>query len=293
MTTRDQWVQGARPRTLPAAIAPVLVGSAIAAFEGSFRPFIALCALIVSVAFQVGANYSNDYSDGIRGTDDSRVGPVRLVGQGLAAASDVKRAALIAFGVGAAAGLLMVALSQMWLLVPLGIASVAAAWFYTGGSMPYGYRGFGEIFVFVFFGLVAVVGTAASQIGSIPVISLLGGVACGALSCAILVANNLRDITEDAKVGKRTLAVVLGDTGTRELFRTCILVAFAMPVVMTTMTGGPEYAYISLLSLLHARRPLLAVAGGATGRDLIPVLEGTGRTLLFFSLYLTVGIAAS
>ena len=293
MTTREQWIDGARPRTLPASIAPVLVGTAIAYYEGSVRPVIALCALVVAVAFQVGANYSNDYSDGIRGTDDTRVGPVRLVGQGLATASAVKRAAFMAYGVGATAGLLMVALSGVWLLIPLGLASIAAAWFYTGGNVPYGYRALGEVFVFVFFGLVAVVGTATSQTERLTTLGMLGGVACGALSCAILVANNLRDIEQDAKVGKRTLAVVLGDSGTRELYRTCILVAYAMPVVMTTMTDGPRFAYISLLSLLYARRPLMAVAGGAHGRELIPVLVGTSRMLLFFAFYLTLGISAS
>lgn len=293
MTTRQQWIDGARPRTLPAAIAPVLVGTAIAYFEQGLRPFIAVCALVVAVAFQVGANFSNDYSDGVRGTDDDRIGPARLVGQGLATPDAVKQAAFVAFGVGAVAGLTMVLVSGLWLLVPLGVASIAAAWFYTGGSSPYGYHGLGEVFVFVFFGLVAVVGTSASQTGRITTLGLLGGVACGALSCAILVANNLRDINQDGQAGKRTLAVVLGDAGTRELYRTCILVAFAMPVIMTATAGGPRFAYISLLSLLYARRPLMAVAGGANGRDLIPVLAGTSRVLMFFSLYLTLGIAAS
>ena len=147
MTTRDQWVHGARPKTLPAAVAPVLVGTAIAEFQGLLHLGIALLALVVAIAFQVGANYSNDYSDGIRGTDDTRVGPVRLVGQGLATASAVKRAAFMAYGVGATAGLLMVALSGVWLLIPLGLASIAAAWFYTGGNVPYGYREIGRAHV--------------------------------------------------------------------------------------------------------------------------------------------------
>ena len=293
MTTRDQWVHGARPKTLPAAVAPVLVGTAIAEFEGSLHWGIAFLALIVAIALQVGANYSNDYSDGIRGTDESRVGPVRLVGQGLATPSAVKQAAFIAFGAGAIAGLLMVAISHFWLLVPIGLASVAAAWFYTGGAMPYGYRGLGEVFVFVFFGLVAVVGTAATQTGHITTIQLLGGTACGALSCAILVANNLRDIPTDTRTGKRTLAVILGDKGTRELYRTCFLVAYSMPVIMTMLTDGPAYAYISLLTLLSARRPLMAVGNGASGPELIQVLADTGKCLLLFAMSMSVGIAAS
>ncbi len=293
MTTRDEWIAGARPKTLPAAIAPVVVGTSIAYYEQSFRPLVALLALIVAVAFQVGVNYSNDYSDGIRGTDADRVGPVRLVGQGLATADSVKKAALLSYAVGAVAGLLMVLISGFWLLIPVGIASVAAGWFYTGGKNPYGYKGFGEIFVFIFFGLVAVVGTAASQTGNISSLALMGGVSCGALSCAILVTNNLRDRAGDELVGKKTLAVRLGDKGTRELYRTLILIAYAMPVIMTVMTNGPKFAYISLATLLTARRPLLAVQNGASGPDLIPVLAATGKMLLLFALSLAVGISAS
>ena len=293
VTTRSQWIQGARPRTLPAAVAPVLVGTAIAYHLGHFRPAVALMALVVAVSFQVGANYANDYSDGIRGTDAERIGPVRLVGQGLAQPAHVRIAAIVSFTIGAFAGLTMVAISGWLLLLPLGFASIAAAWFYTGGRHPYGYFGLGEVFVFLFFGLVAVVGTTASQVGSIPTLALMCGVSCGALSCAILVANNLRDIPQDLQVGKRTLAVVLGDKNTRELYRTCILVAYAMPVAMTAMPQAPKYAFISLISLLYARRPLLAVASGASGRDLIPVLTGTGRMLLMFALWLSIGIATS
>jgi 1,4-dihydroxy-2-naphthoate octaprenyltransferase len=293
VTTRTQWLQGARPQTLPAAIAPVLVGSAIAYQAGHLRPTIAVSALVVAVALQVGANFANDYNDGIRGTDDARVGPVRLVGQGLANPASVRIAALMSFAVGSAAGLLMVAISGFWLLVPIGIAAVAAAWFYTGGSQPYGYHGLGETFVFIFFGLVAVVGTAASQVGTITTVQLLAGTACGALSCAILVANNLRDIETDQQAGKRTLAVVLGDSRTRELYRSCFLVAYAMPVAMTIVASGPEYAYISLITMLSARRPLMAVAAGASGPSLVPVLVDTAKVLLLFSLSISVGIAAS
>ncbi|MEI6404378.1 MAG: 1,4-dihydroxy-2-naphthoate polyprenyltransferase [Actinomycetes bacterium] len=293
MTTREQWIEGARPRTLPAAVAPVLVGTAIAVFESSLRIGIALLALIVALAFQVGVNYSNDYSDGIRGTDEVRVGPVRLVGQGLAQPEAVRKAAFLAYGIGSVAGLLMVAFSGLWILVPVGIASVAAAWFYTGGTKPYGYLGLGEIFVFVFFGLVAVVGTSASQTGHITSLSLLGGVACGAMSCAILVVNNLRDRETDQIAGKMTLAVRLGDKHTRELYRTLILVAYAMPVIMTGMTSGPKFAYVCLLTMLSVRRPLMAVQNGAQGGQLIPVLIDTSKVLLLFAMSLTVGISAS
>lgn len=290
MATRTQWIDGARTRTLPAAVAPVLVGTSIAEFEGSFRPVIALLALVVSLSLQVGVNYANDYSDGIRGTDENRVGPIRLVGQKLATPEEVKRAAFIAFAVSALAGLGMVLISQYWLLIPIGIASIAAAWFYTGGSKPYGYAGYGELFVFVFFGLVAVAGTSASQTGQITVLALLGGVACGALSTAILVANNLRDIPTDEKTGKRTLAVRLGDSKTRELYRACIMVAFFMPLAMNFSETGPESAFIGLFAILSARRPLQAVRAGATGPDLIPVLVETAKVLLLFSGMLSVAI---
>ncbi len=290
MATRNEWIDGARPRTLPAAVAPVLVGTSIAEFEGSFRPLIALLALVVSLALQIGVNYANDYSDGIRGTDENRVGPVRLVGQKLATPEEVKRAAIIAFGVSALAGLGMVLLSQVWLLIPIGLAAIASAWFYTGGSKPYGYAGYGELFVFVFFGLVAVAATSASQTGQVTILALLGGVACGAFSTAILVANNLRDIPTDRLTGKRTLAVRLGDAKTRELYRACILLGFFMPLAMNFSETGPESAFIGLFAILSARRPLQAVRSGATGPDLIPVLADTARMLLLFSGMLSVAI---
>lgn len=293
MTSRQEWIQGARPMTLPAAVAPVLVGTAIAYFEGSFRPLIAVLALVVALAFQVGVNYSNDYSDGIKGTDADRVGPVRLVGQGLASAAAVRQAAFMSFGVGAVAGLLIVVLSGLWILIPAGIACIAAAWFYTGGKNPYGYLGFGELFVFVFFGLVAVMGTSFAQTGEYSLLSLLGGIGCGALSVAILVTNNLRDRAQDLVAGKKTLAVRIGDRKTRELYRTTILVAFAMPVVMTAIAGGPQFAYIALATMLSARRPLMAVQGGAQGGELIAVLVDTSKVLILFALSLTVGITAS
>lgn len=293
MATREQWLAGARPKTLPAAIAPVLVGTSIAEFEGSFRPVVALLAFVVSLGLQVGVNYANDYSDGIRGTDDDRVGPVRLVGQKLASPTQVKRAAIISFLVSAGAGLAMVLISQVWLLIPIGIAAIAAAWFYTGGSKPYGYAGFGELFVFVFFGLVAVAGTSASQTGEVTALGLLGGVACGALATAILVANNLRDIPTDELAGKLTLAVRLGDAKTRELYRLCIVIGFAMPLAMNFLANGPVSAYIGLFAILSARRPLQIVRSGATGMELIPVLGDTARLLLLFAGFISVSISLS
>lgn len=290
MATREQWRNGARPRTLPAAIAPVIVGTSIAEFEGSVRPVLALLALVVALSLQVGVNYANDYSDGIRGTDEERVGPVRLVGQKLASPMEVKRAAIISFLVSACAGLAMVLLSQVWILIPIGLAAITAAWFYTGGSKPYGYAGYGELFVFVFFGLVAVAGTSASQTGQVTPLALLGGGACGALSTAILVANNLRDIATDKIHGKRTLAVRLGDAKTRDLYRICIVVGFAMPLAMNFLDNGPVSAYIGLFAILTARRPLQVIRSGATGMDLIPVLADTARLLLLFAGFISVAI---
>ena len=204
MTTSRQWIAGARPRTLPAALAPVLVGTAVAMWDGGAVWGRALLALVVALALQVGVNYANDYSDGIRGTDAQRVGPVRLVGQGLAEPSSVKRAALLSFAVAGVAGLALVMVSGLWWLLLVGAAAIVAAWTYTGGPRPYGYAGLGEVFVFVFFGLVAVGGTAAVQVGFVSALAWVCGVAIGALSCAILVVNNLRDIPGDTVAGKRT-----------------------------------------------------------------------------------------
>ena len=290
MTTREQWIAGARPKTLAAAIAPVLVGGAIAKYEGGFSIVVSLLALIVALSLQVGVNYANDYSDGIRGTDTDRVGPIRLVGQELATPAAVKRAAFLCFGLAAIAGLMMLGITRYWILLPVGISAVVAAWFYTGGKRPYGYAGFGEVFVFVYFGLVAVIGTSASQVEHISSTSLFAGIACGSFATAILVANNLRDLPKDALVGKRTLAVRLGDKATRELFRICILVGFMSPVLISFALGGPEYAYIGTFFLLIARRALLAVADGATGADLIPVLVQTSQVLLFTSMSMSLGI---
>lgn len=293
MATREQWIQGARPLTLPAAISPVLIGTAIAKYEGGLDLIIAFCALIVALGLQVGVNYANDYSDGIRGTDDDRVGPIRLVGQGLVPAHQVKNAAFLSFAIAAAAGLIMVALSGLWVLLPIGIAAVGAAWFYTGGKNPYGYLGFGELFVFIFFGLVAVMGTTSAQTGSFSLTSLLYGISCGAFSAAILVANNLRDIETDSQSGKKTLAVRLGDRWTRELYKAFIAIAFFMPVISTFRGDGPMYAYVSLFAILSARYPLHLIQTGKTGYELIPVLTFTGRLLLVFAVISSISISFS
>ena len=285
MTTASQWLEGARPRTLPAAVAPVLVGTGAAA--GDWRPGRALLALLVALALQVGVNYANDYSDGIRGTDEVRVGPLRLVGSGTASPRSVLRAALLAFAVAAVAGLVLALLTTLW-LVALGAVAIAAAWGYTGGRSPYGYRGLGEVSVFVFFGLVAVLGTTYVQTEDVPAVAVLGGVGCGALACAILVTNNLRDIPTDTGAGKRTLAVRLGDARTRTLYVALLVTA---NLAAGACAADRPSALLALLAGLLALVPARAVTSGATGRDLVPVLQGTARVQLAYGVLLAAGLA--
>ena len=284
MATVGQWLEGARPRTLPAAVAPVAVGAGLGAWADAFDPGRVLLALVVAVALQVGVNYANDYSDGIKGTDAARVGPVRLVGQGLARPGHVRAAALGSFGVAAVAGLALVALTGQWWLLAVGGASIAAAWLYTGGPRPYGYAGLGEVFVFVFFGVVPVVGTAYVQTLTITAVDLVASVGVGLLSCAILVTNNLRDIRGDAVVGKRTLAVRLGDARTRVLYVAMVALATLVPIAVATLTA-PVVALATLTSLLGIR-PVLVVSRGALGPALIPALKQTGILLLAHGLAL-------
>ena len=298
MTTAAQWVAGARPRTLPAAVSPVIVGTAVALWDGGAVWDRALLALVVALALQVGVNYANDYSDGVRGTDAERVGPVRLVGQGLAPPGAVKRAALLSFAVAGLAGLVLVLLSQLWVLLLVGAAAILAAWTYTGGPRPYGYAGLGEVFVFVFFGLVAVAGTAAVQVGFVSALAWLGGIGVGALTCAILVANNLRDIPGDTLAGKRTLAVRIGDPATRRLYAALVGVGLAVPAVvgalgMIAPESWPASALLGLGTLIVAVAPLRAVRGGAAGRELVPVLVATGQTVLVYGVLLGAGIAVA
>jgi 1,4-dihydroxy-2-naphthoate polyprenyltransferase len=289
LATAAQWVEGARPRTLPAATAPVLAGSGAAALVDGFVWWRAALALVVALALQVGVNYANDYSDGVRGTDAARVGPLRLVGSGVAAPSAVKAAAWASFGVAAFAGLLLCAVSSWWLLL-VGAVAIVAAWFYTGGSSPYGYRALGEVSVFVFFGLVATVGTTYVQARSVPVAAWLAGVGCGAFACAILVANNLRDAGTDGQVGKRTLAVLLGDTRTRSLWVVLVCVPYLTAVV--TASRHP-LVLVVLVTVVLVVPPARVVRSGAVGRDLIAVLRATGLALLAYGAVLGLTLALS
>jgi 1,4-dihydroxy-2-naphthoate polyprenyltransferase len=281
------WVTGARPRTLPAAISPVLAGTAVAVYDDGAVWWKALLALAVSLALQVGVNYANDYSDGIRGTDADRVGPMRLVGSGRATPAAVKRAAFIAFGVAAAAGLVLAATTAWW-LVAVGAACVVAAWFYTGGSKPYGYLGLGEVMVFCFFGLVAVMGTAYVQTETWRLPALYAAVGIGAIACAILVANNLRDIPTDRVSGKLTLAVRLGDERTRGFYVLLLLLA-AVALVGVALTTS-WWALLAVAYVVPAARGVRAVVSRAQGPGLIPVLQSTGIAELLYGLGLLVGL---
>ncbi|MGH3458870.1 1,4-dihydroxy-2-naphthoate polyprenyltransferase [Aeromicrobium sp.] len=284
---RSAWIEGARPRTLPAAVAPVLAGTGAAALADGFVWWKALLALGVSLSLQIGVNYANDYSDGIRGTDDDRVGPLRLVGSGLASARSVKLAAFGFLGLGAVLGLVLAATTTWWLLL-VGAAAIGAAWTYTGGSSPYGYRALGEVSVFVFFGLVAVVGTTFVQLERITWPSVVAGVGVGALACAILVANNLRDIRTDTVAGKRTLAVVLGDSRSRSLYVLLAVVAVGAVVACSFAT---LWALLGLLGLPLVVRPARVVLSGASGPALIPVLRDTGLAELVLAAGLALGLA--
>jgi 1,4-dihydroxy-2-naphthoate octaprenyltransferase len=266
----------------------VLAGSGIAWFEGGFDPGIAALCLLVALALQVGVNYANDYSDGIRGTDADRVGPMRLVGSGAAEAHRVRGAAFACFGISALAGLVIVQQTGLWWLLAVGALAIASAWYYTGGSRPYGYLGLGEVFVFIFFGLVAVGGTTLVQLGRVTAATGWAAVAIGALACAILVANNLRDLTGDRAVGKRTLATRLGDRGTR-LFYLFLILAAAGAVIAVAATST-WWALLGLLMVPLLARPAADVLRGASGRSLIRVLKLTGLGELACAVGLTSGL---
>ncbi|MDT7661764.1 MAG: 1,4-dihydroxy-2-naphthoate polyprenyltransferase [Pseudonocardiales bacterium] len=283
-----QWVQGARPRTLPNAVAPVLVGTGAAIGTGAVRPGFALLALLVAVAMVIGVNYANDYSDGTRGTDDDRVGPLRLVGSGVAAPSAVRTMAFGWLGLAMLAGLVLVALSGTWWLLIVGAVCVLGAWFYTGGKHPYGYLGLGEVAVFLFFGPVAVLGTAYVQSGPPGALSLIGAIGVGMLSCSVLVANNLRDIESDEEVGKRTLAVLLGDRDTRRLY--AALVGIPMLLSVVGAIANP-WLLLGLIAAPLAYSPVRRVLNGVRGRDLIAVLGSSGAVMLVWSLGTAVGLA--
>jgi 1,4-dihydroxy-2-naphthoate octaprenyltransferase len=273
---------------LPNSIAPVLAGWGAAAASGSAHWARALLALVVALAMQIGANFANDYSDGIRGTDTIRVGPMRLVGSGVAAPGAVRTAALVSFTIASVAGLVLVALAGQWWLLALGAICIAGAWYYTGGSRPYGYAGFGELAVFVFFGLVAVLGTEYVLGGRITATGGFAAVAVGAMSAAVLVANNLRDIPTDTLADKRTLAVRLGDHRTRTLYTALV----AVPFVVTLGLATTQWAALAgLLALVLAVPALRRVRGGADGAELIPVLRDTGLALLVWAFTTAVGLA--
>ncbi|MBO3746561.1 1,4-dihydroxy-2-naphthoate polyprenyltransferase [Streptosporangiaceae bacterium NEAU-GS5] len=288
MTTPAQWFAGARPRTLPAAVVPVAVGTGVAIGEGGAIWWRALLALFVALALQIGVNYANDYSDGVKGTDRDRVGPLRLVGSGLATPSQVLTAALACFGAAAVAGLVLVIATRAWWLLAVGLLCILAAWFYTGGSRPYGYRALGEISVFVFFGLVAVAGTTYVQLERLPWTAVVAAIPVGLLACAMLVVNNLRDIVTDGPSGKRTLAVVLGDGRTRLLYAGAIVLPFVVALALVLVR---PWAALTLLALPLAVSPVKTTREGAVGPALIATLQQTGRLQLVFGALLALGLA--
>jgi 1,4-dihydroxy-2-naphthoate octaprenyltransferase len=279
----NKWVLGARPRTLPAAIAPVVVASALAGSD--FNWFRAALALKVGVWLQIGVNFANDYSDGVKGTDENRIGPTRLVASGLASAKAVKNAAFISFAIASVAGLWLSLLTSP-LLILIGILAIAAAWGYTGGKNPYGYSGLGEVSVFTFFGLVATMGTYYALTEKVTVLSFIVAIPMGALSCAILAVNNIRDRAQDELVGKKTLAVRLGDVKARRMFVALLVlahvaaVATLIPTALLTLLVAPMSYSISKL-----------VLSGVSGKDLIPVLGRTGKLQLMFAIVFALALA--
>lgn len=281
------WVAGARPRTLPAAVVPVVVGTAIAISAGKFSPFKAILALGVSLALQVATNYANDYSDGIKGTDKNRAGPLRLVASGLKSPKAVKKAAYVFFLVAGVLGFILALLTSFWLIV-VGAAAILAGWFYTGGPKPYGYYGYGELFVFVFFGLVAVVGTAFVQMDQLTFAQFVVAVPVGISSVCLLVVNNLRDIPSDSESGKRTLAVRFGDATTRKFFIGLIAAMFLIVLLLTLIY---PFAFLGLLAIPLAVSPVKAILNGARGAGLIPALGNTGKMQLALAVCLFIGIA--
>lgn len=290
MATAAQWIKGARLRTLPAAIAPVLIGSAAAYEMDSFLLLNAILAALVALLLQVGVNYANDYSDGIRGTDDDRIGPLRLVGSGAAEPDHVKYAAFGAFAAAMVCGLILVVITQSWWLILVGLGCVMAAWGYTGGKNPYGYLGLGDVFVFVFFGLVATLGTTYTQAGQINLPAIIGAVGTGLFATALLMANNVRDIPTDIKAGKKTLAVRLGDKHARESYVLMLAVAILLVVVLAP---GRPWMLIVLLLIPACLMPAWLMINGRKRKSLIPVLKQTGLINLGYSLLFSAGLVLS
>ncbi len=287
MAKANEWIQGARPKTLPAAVAPVLVGTALAFPNPNYVN--ALLALIVSLSLQIGVNFANDYSDGIRGTDAERVGPLRLVGSGLAKASTVRNTAFICFLIAAIAGLYLSSRSSLWLIL-IGALAIGAAWGYTGGNNPYGYRALGEVSVFLFFGVVAVLGTYYVQSQKITFLAICASFPIGAFACAILVMNNLRDRAKDLEVGKNTLAVLLGDRATRILYLS-LLMSGGLIGALTAISR--PWALLVIITLPVSISLAVKVLKGAGGRDLIPLLQRTALIQLLFAFIYSVGLAIS
>jgi 1,4-dihydroxy-2-naphthoate octaprenyltransferase len=282
-----QWLAGTRPRTLPAAVVPVLIGSGVALGYDRFSWWRALLALVVALALQIGVNFANDYSDGVRGSDAKRVGPVRLVAAGLATPRHVLAAAFGCFLVAGAAGLALAAVTAWW-LVAVGAACVAAAWFYTGGPRPYGYHGLGEVFVFTFFGVVAVAGTAYVQMDRFSWLGLAASVPAGLLACALLIVNNLRDIQGDTVAAKRTLAVRLGDARSRTAYLLTLVLAFCGAALIAI---DRPLTLITAITVPLAWIPLRSVRAGASGPALVKALGQTGRLQLAFGIAFAIGLA--
>jgi len=279
----NKWILGARLRTLPAAIAPVVVATALAGSDWNW--FRSVLALKVGVWLQIGVNYANDYSDGVKGSDDNRIGPTRLVASGLATSAQVKRAAFISFGFASIAGLWLSLLTSPWLIL-IGIAAIAAAWGYTGGKNPYGYSGWGEVSVFVFFGLIATVGTYYTQTGEITALSILCAIPMGSLSCAILAVNNIRDRAQDELVGKRTLAVRLGDAKARKGFVVLLVIAH-----LSALATFVPWSILTLAVLPLTISISRAVMSGLSGAELIPLLGRTGKLQMFFGALFAIALA--
>jgi 1,4-dihydroxy-2-naphthoate octaprenyltransferase len=278
MTTREQWIAGARPKTLPAVISPVIVGTAFAGYNANSFNF--LLALVVGLGLQIGVNYANDYSDGIKGTDSERVGPMRLVGSGAATAEAVKRAALISIGIAAIAGVMLAARTS-WLLLVFGALAILAAWTYTGGPKPYGYYALGEVSVFLFFGLVATLGTYFVHTESISIEILLAAISMGCLSCAILVLNNLRDLEKDKAAKKITLAVKIGDGATRSMLHGLFI---APLLIVLALIPNSFFHLTAILAIPQMLFVLKKIRSGASGSALIELLERTGRIQIIYAL---------
>ena len=289
MTSVQNWIAGARPKTLGAALAPVLIGTSIAINQGSFMPVNAGLALVVSLFLQIAVNYANDYSDGIKGVDANRVGPIRLVGSGLAPAARVKMAAIYCVLIASVSGLVLSLRTELWLVL-VGLIAILASWAYTGGKNPYGYRGFGEVSVFLFFGFVATVGTGFVQTGKISWVLLFASIPVGLLAMALLVVNNLRDIETDEKANKLTLAVKIGDRKTRLLFIWIISLSISASLLLAI---AAPLVSLSGLTILIAMQPMRDVAAGARKRDLIPTLQQTNKLMIIQAVLISIGFIFS